>query len=232
MCDGPSEPERLPDVGGEVTPQGPTSAFVCHTPPTALLLELLDASRLPGKLGKGAAQKLPPPQAPGGRAGGEGQVPSGRGGVRTWSQHPLLCPSLAVSECHVSAVSCRPPQFHGATSSYPRGPFHFLDVKATCSFKTTSLAPFLPHAEGGAGVWSARSSSPLWLTRGRLWSFLARAGRTFMPVLTEGLWCAQHRTWAVMGGLQGVQSARGHRAVTSAQGGRGRRYRMRANSML
>lgn len=145
---------------------------------------------------------------------------------------PPLCPSLAVSECHVSAVFCRPPQFHGATSSYPRGPFHFLDVKATCSFKTTSLAPFLPHAEGGAGVWSARSSSPLWLTRGRLWSFLARAGRTFMPVLTEGLWCAQHRTWAVMGGPQGVQSARGHRAVTSAQGGRGRRYRMRANSML
>lgn len=153
-------------------------------------------------------------------------------GVRTWSQHPPPCPSLAVSECHVSAVSCRPPQFHGATSSYPRGPFHFLEVKATCSFKTTSLAPFLPHAEGGAGVWSARSLSPLWLTRGCLWSFLARAGRTFMPVLTEGLWCAQHRTWAVMGGLQGVQSARGHRAVTSAQGGQGRRYRMRANSML
>lgn len=53
-----------------------------------------------------------------------------------------------------------------------------------------------------------------------------------MPVLTEGLWRAQHLNWAVMGGPQGVQSTRGRRAVTSAQGGRGRCYRVLANSVL
>lgn len=53
-----------------------------------------------------------------------------------------------------------------------------------------------------------------------------------MPVLTEGLWCAQHLNWAVMGGLQGVQSTRGHRAVMSAQGGQGQCYGMWASNML
>lgn len=57
-------------------------------------------------------------------------------------------PSLAVSECHISVVFCCPPQFHIATSSYPRGSFHFLEVKAMCNYRTTSLAPFLPYTEG------------------------------------------------------------------------------------
>ena len=109
------------------------------------LLELLDAAQLPGKPRKEIVQKLPPPQAPGHILRGvgveekEGPVPTGSewGSNATLSQHPTpptpapvwLCLSVppAAPAFYVLWPFPHPTLPPGPT--YPKGSFHFLEVK-------------------------------------------------------------------------------------------------------